>query len=147
MSTEIREEIKTFSPENKTSEITLDLFGMTCANCARRIETGLNKVPGVEEARVNFGRETAFVRFKESIEASQLFSKVESLGYSAKEHSENNHKETEELHKKERSKLRYRFFISLLFSAPLFYSMVSHFSFWNFCRTQKRLCILGCSSY
>ncbi|EIE02222.1 heavy metal translocating P-type ATPase [Leptospira licerasiae] len=139
MSTEIREEIKTFSPENKTSEITLDLFGMTCANCARRIETGLNKVPGVEEARVNFGRETAFVRFKESIEASQLFSKVESLGYSAKEHSENNHKETEELHKKERSKLRYRFFISLLFSAPLFYSMVSHFSFLEFLPNPKAL--------
>ncbi|MGJ4745273.1 heavy metal translocating P-type ATPase [Leptospira sp. SA-E8] len=139
MSTEIREEVKTFSPEERTSEITLDLFGMTCANCARRIETGLNKVEGVEEARVNFGRETAFVRFKDSIEPSQLFSKVESLGYSAKEHSENNYKETEELHRKERSKLRSRFFISLLFASPLFYSMVSHFSFLEFLPNPKAL--------
>ncbi|GBF39277.1 heavy metal translocating P-type ATPase [Leptospira johnsonii] len=139
MSAEIREDIKTFSPEGKTSEITLDLFGMTCANCARRIETGLNKVDGVEEARVNFGRETAFVRFKDPIEPSQLFSKVESLGYSAKEHSENNYKETEELHRKERSKLRYRFFISLLFVSPLFYSMVSHFSFLEFLPNPKAL--------
>ncbi|WP_100709030.1 heavy metal translocating P-type ATPase [Leptospira saintgironsiae] len=139
MSTEIREESKTFSPEEKTSEITLDLFGMTCANCARRIETGLNKVPGVEEARVNFGRETAFVRFNESVDSTQLFSKVESLGYSAKEHSENNYKETEELHRKERSKLRSRFFISLLFASPLFYSMVSHFSFLEFLPNPKAL--------
>ncbi|WP_100767352.1 heavy metal translocating P-type ATPase [Leptospira neocaledonica] len=139
MSTEIREDITSFSPEGKTSEITLDLFGMTCANCARRIETGLNKVQGVEEARVNFGRETAFVRFKDYIEPSQLFSKVESLGYSAKEHSENNYKETEELHRKERSKLRSRFFISLLFASPLFYSMVSHFSFLEFLPNPKAL--------
>lgn len=139
MSTEIREESKTFSTEEKKSEITLDLFGMTCANCARRIETGLNKVPGVEEARVNFGRETAFVRFNESVDSTQLFSKVESLGYSAKEHSENNYKETEELHRKERSKLRYRFFISLLFASPLFYSMVSHFSFLEFLPNPKAL--------
>ncbi|MGJ4787009.1 heavy metal translocating P-type ATPase [Leptospira koniambonensis] len=122
-----------------SEEITLDLFGMTCANCARRIETGLNKVPGVEEARVNFGRETAFVRFNESVNSTQLFSKVESLGYSAKLHSENNYKETEELHKKERSKLRSRFFISLLFASPLFYSMVSHFSFLEFLPNPKAL--------
>lgn len=139
MNAEIREEVKTFSPEEKTSEITLDLFGMTCTNCARRIETGLNKVPGVEEARVNFGRETAFVRFNKSVNSSELFSKVESLGYSAKEHSENNYKETEELHRKERSKLRSRFFISLLFASPLFYSMVSHFSFLEFLPNPKAL--------
>lgn len=139
MSAETIEEIKTFSPEEKTSEITLDLFGMTCANCARRIETGLGKVPGVEEARVNFGRETAFVRFNEAVNSSELFSKVESLGYSAKLHSENNYKETEELHRKERSKLRSRFFISLLFASPLFYSMVSHFSFLEFLPNPKAL--------
>lgn len=132
-------ETSSFTQEEKTSEITLDLFGMTCANCARRIETGLSKVPGVEEARVNFGRETAFVRFKDPIEPSELFSKVESLGYSAKWHSENNYKETEELHKKERSKLRSRFLISLLFTAPLFYSMVSHFSFLEFLPNPKLL--------
>ncbi|TGK40258.1 heavy metal translocating P-type ATPase [Leptospira andrefontaineae] len=140
MNTNIKEnETSSFSPEEKTSEITLDLFGMTCANCARRIETGLNKVPGVEEARVNFGRETAFVRFNDSVQASQLFSKVESLGYSAKEHSENNYKESEELHKKERSKLKYRFLISLLLASPLFYSMVSHFSFLEFLPNPKAL--------
>ncbi|MEI1277858.1 heavy metal translocating P-type ATPase [Leptospira venezuelensis] len=140
MNTNIKEnQTSSISPEEKTSEITLDLFGMTCANCARRIETGLNKVPGVEEARVNFGRETAFVRFNESVNSSQLFSKVESLGYSAKEHSENNYKETEELHRKERSKLKSRFLISLLFTAPLFYSMVSHFSFLEFLPNPKAL--------
>ncbi|TGL63454.1 heavy metal translocating P-type ATPase [Leptospira sarikeiensis] len=125
--------------EEKVSDITLDLFGMTCANCARRIETGLNKVPGVEEARVNFARETAFVRFEHTADIPELLSKVESLGYSAKEHSEANYKETEQLHKKEREKLRTRFFISLAFALPLFYSMVSHFSFLEFLPNPKAL--------
>ena len=38
--------------QEETKEITLDLFGMTCANCALRIEKGLRKVAGVEDARV-----------------------------------------------------------------------------------------------
>ncbi len=114
------------------NEITLDLFGMTCTNCARRIETGLNKLPGVEEARVNFARETAFVRFSPEVDPKSLITKVESLGYSASEHSPESTKQTEEIHKNEIEKLKFRFFVSLTLSLPLFYSMVSHFRFLEF---------------
>ena len=82
--------METKSNLNENQEITLDLFGMTCANCALRIEKGLRKVTGVEDARVNFARETAYVRFDKQVKPEELFSKVESLGYKASEHSEAN---------------------------------------------------------
>ena len=75
--------METKSNLNENQEITLDLFGMTCANCALRIEKGLRKVTGVEDARVNFARETAYVRFDKQVKPEELFSKVESLGYKA----------------------------------------------------------------
>lgn len=40
-----------------TKEINLQISGMTCAACAVRIEKGLNKLEGVEEANVNFALE------------------------------------------------------------------------------------------
>ena len=40
---------------------TLTLDGMTCASCAMRIEKGLKKVPGVQDASVNFATEQATV--------------------------------------------------------------------------------------
>ncbi|TGK07553.1 copper-translocating P-type ATPase [Leptospira semungkisensis] len=127
------------TPSEKASEITLDLFGMTCANCARRIETGLGKVPGVEEARVNFARETAFVRFESDLDPKELLSKVESLGYTASKHSQTSSKQSDNLHEEERKKLKFRFFASLFFSLPLLYTMVSHFEFLQFLPNSKFL--------
>ncbi len=118
--------------QEETKEITLDLFGMTCANCALRIEKGLRKVAGVEDARVNFARETAYVRFEPSIKPEDLFNKVESLGYKASEHSEANASDAEDKHKADLKSLQFRFFISALLSIPLLYTMVSHFSVLSF---------------
>lgn len=38
-------------------EVNLQIQGMTCAACANRIEKGLNKIDGVENANVNFAIE------------------------------------------------------------------------------------------
>ena len=124
--------METKSNLKEEKEITLDLFGMTCANCALRIEKGLRKVAGVEDARVNFARETAYVRFDNSVKPEDLFDKVESLGYKASEHSEANADKTEDKHKAELRKLKTRFIISAVLSIPLLYTMVSHFSILSF---------------
>jgi len=124
--------LETKSNLKEEKEITLDLFGMTCANCALRIEKGLRKVAGVEDARVNFARETAYVRFSPTTTAESLFDKVESLGYKASEHSEANAGEAEGKHKTELKKLKFRFVVSALLSIPLLYTMVSHFSILSF---------------
>lgn len=64
---------------NKT---TLQLTGMTCAACANRIEKGLNKLEGVQEATVNFALERASVTYDPKIiTVPQMEEKIEKLGY------------------------------------------------------------------
>lgn len=117
---------------NKLAEHTLDLFGMTCANCALRIEKGLSKLAGVSEVRVNFARESVFLRSDESVTVDSLLKTVESLGYSATLHDPNKQSETEKKQKDHIRVLKIRFFLSALFSLPLFYGMVTHFQFLSF---------------
>jgi Cu+-exporting ATPase len=63
-------------------EASLSVSGMTCAACALRIEKGLNKMEGVEQATVNFALEKTSVTFdptKTNIEA--FTQKIQQLGY------------------------------------------------------------------
>ncbi|MDT3316211.1 heavy metal translocating P-type ATPase [Microbacterium sp. KSW4-11] len=64
-----------------TTDVELDISGMTCASCATRIERKLNKLPGVE-ASVNYATEKARVR-AEGIDTAQLIATVEAAGYAA----------------------------------------------------------------
>jgi Cu+-exporting ATPase len=59
----------------------LDISGMTCATCASTVEDGLEDVPGVEEASVNFATERADVKHDEDISSEQLRAAVEDVGY------------------------------------------------------------------
>ncbi|EMO39714.1 copper-exporting ATPase [Leptospira noguchii serovar Autumnalis str. ZUN142] len=106
-------------------EVTLDVIGMTCANCALRIEKGLKKLPGVKDVRVNFAMETAEVDFESSISEENLLDKIGSLGYRAVVHE--NLEIDGEIQKKEFKKLKVRFIISALLSLPLLLSMIGHF--------------------
>ena len=64
--------------------LTLDLEGMTCASCATRIETVLNRLPGVSAA-VNFATETAQVSYLPgSHTPDELIAAVARAGYGAK---------------------------------------------------------------
>ncbi|XDD50731.1 heavy metal translocating P-type ATPase [Leptospira sp. WS92.C1] len=110
------------------SEITLDIIGMTCANCALRIEKGLKKVPGVSDARVNFAMETAKVEFLFPVSRETLLDQVDSLGYRALVHEDFPiHGETERAHEKEFRRLKFRLSISVFLSLPLLTSMAGHF--------------------
>jgi len=58
--------------------------GMSCASCVSRVEKGLAKMPGVQEARVNFASEKATVRFDPSrVQLGGLMDMVKNLGYEA----------------------------------------------------------------
>ncbi|MBX9718572.1 MAG: cation transporter, partial [Microbacteriaceae bacterium] len=74
----------TDSSPRVTTELQLELTGMTCASCANRIERSLNKVPGVE-ATVNYATEKASVRAAdgEQLDAAALVAAVEKAGYRA----------------------------------------------------------------
>ncbi|WP_124728175.1 heavy metal translocating P-type ATPase [Staphylospora marina] len=66
-------------------DITLPIEGMTCAACAARIEKGLKRLDGVEDARVNFALEQATVRWNPGkISVKELEAKVRDLGYAVR---------------------------------------------------------------
>ena len=62
----------------KTQTVDLEIEGMTCTACARRVEKSLNKVPGVS-AFVDFATETAHVQGSVSLDV--LRKAVEDTGY------------------------------------------------------------------
>src|SRR5690348_5806444 len=67
-----------------TAHTRLAVEGMTCASCARRVERGLLKVPGVTEANVNLATERATVAYDPSLASlDDLLKKVEAVGYAA----------------------------------------------------------------
>ncbi len=101
---------------------TLSLRGMHCASCAQLIERGLKKVPGVQQANVNYGTERAHVVF-DSVTASvdSLIRGVENVGYHAKELKEDrqSRQSEDDERRREIQKIKTKFFISLVLSLPV----------------------------
>ena len=65
-----------------TTDVDLDITGMTCASCATRVERKLNKLPGVA-ATVNFATEKARVHAESPVPVEELIAAVEQAGYGA----------------------------------------------------------------
>ena len=66
----------------KVRENQFQITRMTCAACATRIEKGLNKMEGVQEANVNLALEKAMVKFDPAVMSpSDIQKKVRDLGY------------------------------------------------------------------
>lgn len=64
----------------------LAITGMTCAACANRVEKGLQKMPGVTEATVNFATEKASIVYNgEQASLKDMEQKVEQLGYGVRQ--------------------------------------------------------------
>ena len=55
--------------------------GMTCAACSRRIERGLLRLEGVDEAHVNFATSEATVVHRSGMASDEFRSAVEKFGY------------------------------------------------------------------
>ncbi|MCC7023982.1 MAG: copper-translocating P-type ATPase, partial [Thermomicrobiales bacterium] len=65
-----------------TAEAVLPIEGMTCASCVRRVEKGLEKVPGVAAASVNLATERASVAYDPAVtDLATLRAAVERAGY------------------------------------------------------------------
>jgi Cu+-exporting ATPase len=65
-----------------SENVTLPVTGMTCAACARTIERTLQRVPGVEQASVNFATNRASVQFDpERADVPALVKAVRDVGY------------------------------------------------------------------
>ena len=67
---------------SSSRETTLQITGMTCAACATRIEKGLNRLEGVEEASVNLALEKSVVTYdSQKITEKDVEQKIQDLGY------------------------------------------------------------------
>jgi Cu+-exporting ATPase len=63
-------------------QISFPVTGMTCASCSTRVERGLKKVAGVEQAQVNLATEQATVTYDpQQVQPQQLVTAVEQSGY------------------------------------------------------------------
>jgi P-type Cu+ transporter len=68
------------------AEAVIPIEGMTCASCVRRVEKGLEKVPGVTAASVNLATERATVAYDPAVaDLAALRAAVERAGYRAGE--------------------------------------------------------------
>ncbi|WP_312754974.1 heavy metal translocating P-type ATPase [Rummeliibacillus suwonensis] len=115
----------TSSTSNK--EVTLDIQGMTCAACSARIERGLNKLEGVDQATVNLALETGHVSFDSTkLDEEALIAKIQKLGYDAVVHKENDERDHRQIEIEKKTRI---FIISAIFSLPLLWTMFAHFSF------------------
>ena len=65
-----------------SSQVTLNIRGMTCASCVRRVEQGLTSLDGVREATVNLATEKATVVYDPALaDLESIADKVKDLGY------------------------------------------------------------------
>ncbi|MBN1829302.1 MAG: copper-translocating P-type ATPase, partial [Deltaproteobacteria bacterium] len=61
---------------------TVNIQGMTCASCVRRVEKGLLETDGVQRASVNFATEQAVVEYDERVvDPSRISEIIDDLGY------------------------------------------------------------------
>ncbi|MQW92562.1 heavy metal translocating P-type ATPase [Acinetobacter wanghuae] len=64
-----------------TTQLELNIVGMSCASCVARVEKALNKVNGVISAEVNLATEKAHVHMLSHIEASSLIKAIQTSGF------------------------------------------------------------------
>ncbi len=117
--------------EGKQQRVNLSLIGMHCSSCANIIERNLKKVPGVNQANVNFAAEKAQITFDPSkAKMADLLGAVQKAGYKAEEVDA---KDTEyDVRKRQAEIGSYfkKFIISAIFSAPMLYFMFFDFFNW-----------------
>ena len=66
------------------SIIKINIKGMSCINCAKSIENGLSKIQGINEVKINYSVNTAYVNIDETkINRQKIILEIENLGYEA----------------------------------------------------------------
>ena len=107
-----------------TENISLKVYGMTCALCSVTIEASLEKLDGISKAAVSFATEKAVFEYDTSkVELSEIKKIIESLGFSVEE-KESKLKNGLSRSEIERNKLRNLFILSAIFSFPLILAMI-----------------------
>ncbi len=106
------------SAPQTSDHVDLDLTGMSCASCAARVESTLNKLDGVT-ATVNLATEKASVHFDPAeVSPPDLVAAVESIGYGASVASPHGHHH-DDLDDRGMHSLRIRVLVSAALAVPV----------------------------
>jgi len=107
-----------------TEKKTFAITGMTCASCVQSVEKATRKLAGVMSANVNLATEKMMVEYDPTVvTVSDITEAVSSAGYEAHEDVETSDSIDEEKDKKQKKvkSMWTRFWISAIFTIPLFY--------------------------
>lgn len=105
---------------SKQKSFTVEIAGMSCASCAKRIEDAIGKTNGVSESVVNFATKKATVTG--SVPSEEIYKIIEGLGYSVVK------EEAPAMSEEEIARSEWkRFLISAVLSLPVF--IISMFMF------------------
>ncbi|MCF4097373.1 heavy metal translocating P-type ATPase [Maritalea mediterranea] len=113
-----------------TKTIMLDIEGMTCASCVKRVEDALKSVEGVVNANVNLASESAQVEAASNVSTHELLAAAKKIGYPAtlRDKSTNALEDRAASKEAEYNGLKRNFIIAAIFTVPLFVlEMGSHF--------------------
>jgi Cu+-exporting ATPase len=100
----------------KEREVVLQILGMSCPSCSEGIQTGLARLEGVIDAKVNFASKEAIVKFDEDkISLDKIKAAIKRGGYEAAEQVEDT---TEKRRKQVRNRMLL-FFLGLALTIPI----------------------------
>ena len=96
------------------------ITGMTCINCARRVEENLQKIEGIKLASVNLATESAYIISKRQLSFEEIKEAVEKAGYSVSENAD------EDLGQKRFKQAKKNLILSWIITLPLSIMMIFH---------------------
>lgn len=109
-------------------ETTLEIKGMSCASCVRKVERALSDAPGVHSANVNFATHRATVHHEDETQPESLVKAVRAIGYEAEpqledihaHHTASEHAEHLRLESEAGlAKMRANLWVSVILTAPI----------------------------
>ena len=66
---------------NKKIKQVINVDGMSCSHCAKKVENSLKEIDGVLKVSVNLDKKEVIITSKFEIDTSLLRKKIEDLGY------------------------------------------------------------------
>ncbi len=106
----------------KTNSFIFVLTGVRCASCVVKIESALQAVPGVTDAKMNFANHTVSVSANDTVPVQTLIQAIEQLGYGATliEGLQQNESQKEALEHRYYSSLITKTVVAVIVGVPLF---------------------------
>ncbi len=117
----VKEKIEEIGYGIVTSKVNFPVLGMTCINCAKRIEQELSKVLGVVDVNVDFAQEKLFLEYVPTLVSVKDIKRViDNLGYELLLENKEIEDVVKEAREKELKDIKRRFLISLILAIPVF---------------------------